>query len=565
MRPAPLPSFIASTITLNLMLVLAGCGRVETSPTAPAAPAVARKTAPLREQEVASDMLVESAVQLLQASKRSPTAHRIAADRLNQYLAKSRSTGVSPVSPLSADIRTSLAGRLTPHQLQLIEGEQFDRPDSIHVENCFLLRDAVKQATVGKQDAMSKALAIFDWVVRNVQIIPLEESAPVPLTPRMTLLVGRGNEAERAWTFMELLRQAEIESVLLAYLDKSPDGKQTWLVPWLPAALWDDSLHLFDTTLGLPVPGPEDQPVATLQQVLADPSLLAQLSPDVQHPYRLKPEHLRSVLMLLESTPTYWAPRMHFLQDSLPTEQHAVLWSDLIGLANRIRNATSDETPQDLWAVPKAVHELLFTREYTDTILGNRENPIGLLSAYQYFSSEEARTAHLQGNPKQAILLYLANRVPFDQWMASQRNQLGIQAVVLNAAGAEAPREVVQDVYMKFMSHVQGLYESIREDSTYFLGTLKFQEQDYKASTNWMAKSYLEKYPEGRWASGARFHLGRCAEAQSNIEKAIEYFTTRDSSPQAAGNLVRARRLGWKGHLISADDGTVPPTDQPNN
>jgi hypothetical protein len=551
----------AKPIIIALVLsLLGGCGA---APKPAAGPTSA--STPSSQDQVAPDSLVESAVQVLQASKRSPTAHHLAAQRLNQYLAKAQATGESPIGQLSADVKNSLSGRLTPQQIQLIESKQFDRPDAIHLEGCFLLRDAVVQIIEGKRDKMSKALAVFDWVIRNVQLVP-EESATVPLAPPITILLGRGNQSERAWTFMELLRQAEIESVMLAYLDKSPDGKQAVVVPWLPAAVWNDSLYLFDTVLGLPVPGPGDRPVATLEQIAAEPSLLDQLSPDAAHPYRVRPEAMKNIIVLLESTPFFWAPRMRFLQDSLSGERHTVLWSDLVGLASEVRRATSDATHQELWALPKTINEMSFTREYSEKILGNRDNPIGILTTYQFFSCAEARTAHLQGKWTEAIPLYMANRVQFEQWVSSERNQTGMRATVANALGADAARpEVAKDLApqlaVKVASQVSELYDSIREDCTYFLGVAKFEQQDYKASTNWMAKSYLEKYSDGRWTSSARYHLGRCAEAQHDIARAIEYYTMQDDSPQTAGNLIRARRLGWKADATAHH--TAEPTSEP--
>jgi hypothetical protein len=539
-----------STATIVLILTLcalSGCGK-NSAPLSTSKNS-AKSGADPSAQQVAPDTLVESAVQVLQSSKRSQEAHHIAAQRLNQYLARAQASGESPIGQLSADVKNALTGRLSAQQIQLIEGKQFDRPDAIHLERCFLLRDTVRQITAGKRDKTSKALAIFDWVIRNVQLISAEESASVPLPPPITILLGRGNPSERAWVFMELLRQAEIDSVLLAHLDKSPDGKQTVITPWLPAAVWDDSLYLFDTTLGLPVPGPDDQPIATIQQVIADPSLLDQLSPDSEHPYPVRPESMKSILVFLESTPQYWAPRMRFLQDSLTGENHAVLWSDLVGLAEQVRRATSEETSQELWPLPKATSERNFTKEYSEAILGNRENPIGPLTPYQFLPCAEARTAHLQGRWADAIPIYMANRVQFEQWVSHEKNQMGMRAIVANAMGAEASRpdagKVAQQIAAKVAAQAGDLYSSIREDSTYFLGVAKFEQQDYKASTNWMAKSYLEKYPEGRWAASARYHLGRCAEAQGDTAKAIEYYTMTDKSLQAAGNRVRARRLGW--------------------
>jgi hypothetical protein len=371
-------------------------------------------------------------------------------------------------------------------------------------------------------------------------------------------MVGRGTRPERAWTFMELLRQAEIESVLLAYLEKSADGKQTSITTWLPAAIWDDSLHLFDTTLGLPIPGPGNEPVATLQQVLADPSLLDQLSPGPEHPYPIRPASMEEIVVLLESSPLYWAPRMRFLQESLSGVNHVVLWSDLEGLANRVRRATSDNTPQELWLLPRTTNELAFSPQYSEKLLGNREQPIGLLTAYQFFSSAEARTAHLQGKWTDAIPVYMSNRVQLDQWLANDRNQAGIRMIVSNALGPDAARpevakEAAPPIAAKVLSEVGELHRKIREDSTYFLGIAKFEQQDYNAATNWLAKSYLEKYPDGRWVSSARYHLARCAEAQGDTARAIDYYTMPDKSLQFPGNLIRARRLAGNATFSSTE------------
>src|SRR5262245_38308025 len=220
---------LRSLITLVALMVIGGCTRHPAASVAPTSQPTAASTSQTSEPQVSNDTLLDSAVQLLQATKRSPTAHQIAAQRLNQYLAKARASGESPVHPLGAELKAALTGRLSPQQIQMIEMEQFDRPDAIHLEDCFLLRDAARQATAGKRDEMSKTLAVFDWVVRNIQLTRLQDAASVPMAPRMTLLLGRGTEAERAWTFMELLRQVDIDSVLLATIEKAPDGKQVRL------------------------------------------------------------------------------------------------------------------------------------------------------------------------------------------------------------------------------------------------------------------------------------------------------------------------------------------------
>jgi hypothetical protein len=474
---------------------------------------------------------------------------------LNQYLLRSRASGETLLEPLSAEVKKTLARGLTPEQLQQIESEQFDRPDANHLEACFLRRDVVRHVTAGMRDDFEKVQALFDWVVRNVQIVGPSEATRIPLATTVALILGRGTADERAWTFIELLRQIEIDSVMLAYVEKDPKENRLVFIPLLPAVLLDESLYLFDTTLGLPVPSPDGEGVATLKQVQANPELLSQLDLDAEHPYRISPEHLTNIVVLLESTPSYWSPRMRFLQERLSGENRTILWSDFSSVYTRFRRATSEQTDFDLWAVPKTVDKLAHTQEYVDHLGGNREQLIGLLTPYEFFPGFNARIAHLHGRWKESIPVYMGNRVPFMDWTMLKRNQDGLSAIVASASRNEKPTE---DVIKELAAKVPDLYSLIREDSTYFLGVAKFEQHEYEPAANWMGKSYLEKYPDGRWAASALYHLGRCAEAQKDIEKAIEYYTKDRTSPQAHGNLIRARRLGWK-----PDSGPPVPAESP--
>jgi hypothetical protein len=504
---------------------------------------------------VAPDALLDSAIQLLQSNNRSSEGHHVAAQRLNQYLLKSRASGQTLLEPLTADTEQALADVLTQEQMQQIKDEQFDRPDARHLESCFLRRDTVKHATAGIRDDMERVQALFDWVVRNVQVVAAKDAPSIPLSASVTLILGRGTEEERAWVFVELLRQLEIESVMLAHLEKGDTPNKVKVVPLMPAVLLDGSLYLFDTTLGVPVPGPDGEGVATLKQVQASPELLSQLDLDADHPYRFRPEHFKNIVVLLESTPDYWSPRMRFLQERLSGENRVILWSDFSGVYARFRLATSEKTDFDLWPLPNTVDKVSRTQVYTEQLTGNRERMIGLLTAYQFFPGVDARVAHLQGRWKDAIPVYMGNRVSIMEWAMIPRNQMGLDAIVMNVSTNE---KIAADVKKELAAKVTDLYGMIREDSTYFLGVAKFEQREYEPAANWMGKSYLERYAEGRWKAGALYHLGRCAEAQKDIEKAIEYYSKDRTSPQSHGNLLRARRLGW-----TPAPAESPPTESP--
>ncbi len=101
---------------------------------------------------------------------------------------------------------------------------------------------------------------------RNIQI---EADWPdrTPQFPWETLLFGRGTAAERAWVFILLLRQLDIDAAMLA-IDAAPakqglgtsvpsqKGEQP-LRPWCVGVLVEGEVYLFDPLLGLPVPAPK--------------------------------------------------------------------------------------------------------------------------------------------------------------------------------------------------------------------------------------------------------------------------------------------------------------------
>jgi hypothetical protein len=443
---------------------------------------------------------------MLQASDRSQAAYEIAADRLNKYLEKTRGGGEPAVPPLADETRKLLVSALEPRRFQPIEIDRFLLSDSLHLENCFLYRDIAQHVTRDARDDLTKAEALFDWVVRNVQLIPADQVQRLPASPRVILVVGRGSELERAWTFMELVRQVGLDSVMLGYEASDPeDSAKKRIVAWIPAVLLEDSLYLFDTALGLPVPGPGGKGTATLQQVMDDPTLLAGLDLDPERLYPVGAEQLKELVLLLESSLSYWAPRMRFLQERLAGKNRAVLWSDLARLYNRSKHTAGVSMDVALWVLPLIVDE----HSHGDKAYGNQI--MQLLTPYLPYL--DARLGHLRGKFGDAIRAYLSNR-------------------------AALPPQI------ETIPNAKARYERAREDSTYFLGLVKFEEREYGPAGEW-GKRYLQRYPSGVWVAGVNYYLGRCAEAQQDSAKAIEYFTAPDPSRQGIGNLVRARRLGW--------------------
>ena len=76
-------------------------------------------------------------------------------------------------------------------------------------------RDVVRWAKGDTSDDLTAARNLFDWTVRNIQ---LDEDRPdrAPQVPWETLFLGHGTALERAWTYILLLRQCNIDAAVLA-------------------------------------------------------------------------------------------------------------------------------------------------------------------------------------------------------------------------------------------------------------------------------------------------------------------------------------------------------------
>ena len=188
---------------------------------------------------------------------------------------------------------------------------------------------------------LADSMKVFDWVCRNVNLesdAPLDESeiedfilnpdkegaaAGVPglgyqRYPWQTMLYGRGDYVERAKLMMLMLRQLQIDSVMLATGETAK--------PWAVAVAIGDDYYLFDTKLGLAIPGEKLGSIATLKMVQEDPELLTALDLSTDESladntkYWVRPDDLKSLTALLYASPDSASKRMKGLQVDLDIE-----------------------------------------------------------------------------------------------------------------------------------------------------------------------------------------------------------------------------------------------------
>jgi hypothetical protein len=249
---------------------------------------------------------------------------RSALTHLNDYLGKNEK---SRPRPLSDSERAALRERfdLEGGELAEIDGDTFTPLDGHYLDLSFLLRDAAAALDVeihggpdGKRrpPPLRQAEAAFMWCVHQVR---LEESKAPPLPPQFVLRRGWGTPLERALVFLALLRHVgtageRFTGCLVWCPDQ--DGEPRL---WACGVLVNDEpdLYLFDPRLGLAVPGPKGEGVATLAAARTDPGVLGQLTVSDAHRYDVTPDQAAKAELRYVCCLSAVSPRMRVLQHDL--------------------------------------------------------------------------------------------------------------------------------------------------------------------------------------------------------------------------------------------------------
>ena len=174
-------------------------------------------------------------------------------DRLNQWSHGNPSADAVAVGDWSIDpLFSSLAEQFRSERIRAtLKASVFDASTDVRV-----LRDQRWMADISEMargdaiEDLEVAQNLFAWVVRNLAIstdppmVPDERMAGSRwFLPGEILLSGRASAAQRSWVFLQLLRHAGLDGVMLA-TDSAGDTR-----PWLPA-LVSDGEHIF---LNLPM------------------------------------------------------------------------------------------------------------------------------------------------------------------------------------------------------------------------------------------------------------------------------------------------------------------------
>jgi hypothetical protein len=530
-------------VAAGLVACLVGCGRPAAPPprsnTVPAVPAAVR------------EKLLDGAVSVLERLEQFEEAAAYAQvfDRLNQWShARPGQADSWQADPLVATL---------PEPLRPLAGEAalgsstFDAAgDVTALRDARWLADIARQvrAGVAPDDDLAAALALFRWTVRSLAPVsdpPMVPTASNPGTrwmlPGEILLAGRASAAQRAWIFLELLRHAGLDGVMLATGDQASGPPR----PWVPALLSGGEAYLFEPAYGMPIPGPGGAGVATARQAAGDPTVLAALSlPD--RPYPVQAADMAAISVLVAADPWSLSRRMAGLDAELGV---AGVWRLAVTptpLAERARAALPGTAAAGLWTFPWETLARRRVAAATAAMLGRELAPLGV--AFTAAGGERAarmgprvvrplmaaRIREFRGDldgPDGAKASYLAAR-PSRQ--------------VIAAAVAAAPPAQAESL--------KRLYGQMKEDATYWLGVLTLGEGEYAAAVDYLERMTLAAAPDSRWADAARLNLAEAFVALGREADAVRLFRA-DASPQRFGSRLRADALAKAGAGPAAEAG----------
>lgn len=548
--PASRPALPAVVV---VVLALAGCGPAR----GPAAPAAGGGTVgeevrvmPAVSEEV-REQLLDGAVAVIDRLEDydEESAFAQVFDRLNQWSHAAGAAGFKGVDgwrvdPLFAGLPARLREGVSPDSL---ESSVFDAAtDVVWLRDQRWLADV---AATARGDAVSDvdiAVNLFRWTVRSLALVSDPPMVPTDAAsgsrwflPGEILLSGRASPAQRSWVFLELLRHAGLDGVMLATGQRDGGGMRAWI----PALISGGEAWLFEPTYGIPIAGPDGTGVATARQAAADPAILERLSvPERRYP--VQAADVAGLSVLVAADPWSLSRRMKAVESQLVGSRAIELSLDAAGLAERAVRAI------DVGGAAEAAAGRIALWEFPwDTIARRRIDPARVRAAagdelaVMSVTLAQSTGSDREGGRRGTRLvrpLYAARLREF-------RGQLdGPEGAKVSYLAARPGRQAIADAVAQAapeqVDRLKRLFERMKEDATYWLGTLTLAEGEYEAAVDYLGRMILEASPDSRWADAARVNLARAYVGLGRPDEATRMLRA-DESPQRFGSRMLAEEL----------------------
>ena len=494
--------------------------------------------------------------------------------------------------------RMAASQRYQPFELYRLAADNMDASKSDKpVDEIFKQLNGIDNADDAQH--LAESAKVFDWICRNINLesdAPIDESeiedlaldpdkegaaAGVPglgyqRYPWQTMLYGRGDYVERAKLMMLMLRHLQIDSVMLAAGETAK--------PWAVAVNIGGDYFLFDTKLGLPIPGEKLGSIATLAMVQKNPKLLTSLDLTTDESladntkYWIRPDDLKSLTALLYASPDAASKRMKALQGDLDVELRKLTSlasnksdtseneSSLQSNNNRMLISCGlDQTKERLTKVDGVTFEpwdIAFkTHQYRGVIRtaierGSSEDEAKL----GWFYRTEAyvngfrpyRTA--RGRFFKAKFQVVEDKRSLNA-LQGWKNQMFSDDDIGNLS-TDADMQRIHGIrqenqnsqaFANTLASVQSQMRLIRIDAKLFMAQSLFDNANEGGIRGWLEdlKANSSDDPvddNGRWNDAVNYLLSRSFESQKLYDEAIEIYQ-QEGLNQSHGNILRSRLL----------------------
>lgn len=464
---------------------------------------------------------------------------------------------------------------------------RFTANDANYIRDCILLRDLsnsiwqrVDATEHGTGKDQARVIALFDWLVRNISLTAADEQR-VPLGLFDVMLTGRGSVQDRAWAFVESLRQQHIHAafVLRTAADPAADGGSLDTASTLVAVTLEDGVLVFDPQIGILLTAPSDA---------LTPLPFQQLTTH---------ERWQQTEVLIVAQHSTFAPRMLVLQNELAAEDAAVIFEELAGgtseitplmdLANQLGGEQWEGRNVRLWQYPEeqSVAAASLSEEQTtqfQQLMRPYDAPFEReimegesfeeLTTVPEELSDQERTALMQqrlmnefmkmvqsatseekyGKPSKRLLKTRIRQIRgfIDTGVIQQLQQIRIasmedQIVVRVPLVLQQQQGLPPTYNVPLPDLILEVNRSSTGDAMYWTAMCQMDQGEVGAAILTL-KNYRRQYPDGKWKFPSLMNEAICLQVQNRDEASLEVLKSADVEANPERGRVQHLLQQWQ-------------------
>jgi len=421
-----------------------------------------------------------------------------------------------------------------PQSLASLNNSSASIADIHYLRDQLLMRQMVTELVQYSPTDLEKVRAVMAYVRRNLPVDELlidTRLASAGLIPQETLdqlnpfsiprvlqdvaLAGRGLPYDRIWMTAALLRQLNIESLLLSH-----DADLT-LRPEIPALLLiplESQVVIFCPQLGIEILPEGDAAAWDLGTLTPELKNLFAGLDDVSWPEdspitRMKNADWTKAKVQLPLAPISASPRMEALQIDFVGDMacnlhqaEAVRGED--GLKKSLAAVIGDRQ-LEYWPYPHRMYRGLLDPT-------EEESRLRQLTVATLLKEVQSIRASQDQNEKTSYRVSMERKMlkaRVEQLIA--RDVEALQTYMRIRLQFRVPGQGAQVEHENLMRFLQA------EDAHYWSAVAQFETEQYRSASDTL-QNYLERYQQGHWVNSARMLWAEAEAAEGNPERAIE-------------------------------------------